>query len=157
MTVKKNQQAMAGFTLIELMVVVAIISILATLALPKFEQFQQKTILTEGIEMVSSIKESIALFRIENSASPLTSGGALGAVNINTLGLLVKVPEKTRFEFFITGNSSPDVPANSDNLRVGGRYPAGINSNSLDSLSLNSNELGVQFFKLQGTTNQTPY
>ena len=157
---KKNltkPKSMSGFTLIELMIVVAIISILATLALPRFERFQEQARLTEAINMISSIKESIELFRLENNASPLSSGGVLGTSGINDLGLLVKIPDDTHFEYFITPNPSGGVPASVDNLRVGARHPFGISSNALDALSVNSNEEGVQFYKLKGSTEQRPY
>jgi prepilin-type N-terminal cleavage/methylation domain-containing protein len=46
---KKSHKHMQGFTLIELMIVVAIISILATLALPRFQTFQAKAKRTEAV------------------------------------------------------------------------------------------------------------
>ena len=151
---KRNQN---GFTLIELMVVVAIISILATLALPKFEQFQQKARLTEAVEMVSSLKEGLLLFRLENQTSPIQSRSILGTTNINNIGLLVQIPEESYFEYFIATSSSSHVPGSADNLRVGARHPAGVISSATESLSVNSNENGVQFYKLEGSTTQTPY
>lgn len=51
----KIPSSMRGFTLIELMIVVAIISILATLALPKFERFQARSKHTEAHVNLASI------------------------------------------------------------------------------------------------------
>ena len=152
-----NLRSIEGFTLIELMVVVAIVSILATLALPRFERFQEKARLTEAIEMVSSIKESIELFRLEEGKTPLAAGARIGTSSINSLGLLVQIPDDTYFEYFISAGGSSIVPGSSSNLRVGARHPAGVTSTSIAATSINSNEEGTQFYKLKGSTEQIPY
>jgi len=70
---------------------------------------------------------------------------------------LVQLPDDTYFEYFITTNSSRDVPGNASNLRVGARHPAGVVSGNISSTSVNSNEEGVQFYKLKGSLDQVPY
>jgi len=44
-----------GFTMIELMIVVAIVSILATLTMPRFQMFQAKAKMTEGIANLKTL------------------------------------------------------------------------------------------------------
>ncbi len=59
---KKVQQ---GFTLIELMIVVAIIGILAAVALPAYQDYTIRAKVTEGMSLASSAKIAVA----ENAAS----------------------------------------------------------------------------------------
>ncbi|NMG73793.1 pilin [Aromatoleum diolicum] len=59
---KKVQQ---GFTLIELMIVVAIIGILAAVALPAYQDYTVRAKVSEGLTLASSAKVSVA----ENAAN----------------------------------------------------------------------------------------
>ena len=59
---KKVQQ---GFTLIELMIVVAIIGILAAVALPAYQDYTVRARVSEGMVLVSAAKATIS----ENAAS----------------------------------------------------------------------------------------
>lgn len=54
---KKIQQ---GFTLIELMIVVAIIGILAAVAIPAYQDYTVRSKVTEGLVLASSAKTSIS-------------------------------------------------------------------------------------------------
>ncbi|HUF74318.1 MAG TPA: pilin [Gammaproteobacteria bacterium] len=54
---KKVQQ---GFTLIELMIVVAIIGILAAIAIPAYQDYTIRAQVTEGLNLASSAKTAIA-------------------------------------------------------------------------------------------------
>jgi type IV pilus assembly protein PilA len=49
-----------GFTLIELMIVVAIIGILAAVALPAYQDYTIRAKVTEGISLASSAKTAVA-------------------------------------------------------------------------------------------------
>ena len=64
---KKVQQ---GFTLIELMIVVAIIGILASLAIPAYQSYTIRAQISEGLNLAGPLKNGIATFYNENGTFP---------------------------------------------------------------------------------------
>ena len=74
-----KRQVQAGFTLIELMIVVAIIGILAAVALPAYQDYTIKAKIGNALSAAGSLKTSVALCIQENGGSVTgCSGGALG-------------------------------------------------------------------------------
>ena len=65
-------QAQKGFTLIELMIVVAIIGILAAVALPAYKDYTVRAKVTEVILAASSGKDSVAEYFGVNNSFPTT-------------------------------------------------------------------------------------
>ena len=74
-----------GFTLIELMIVVAIIGILAAVAIPAYQDYTARAQVTEAVELLSGGKTSNAEYYADKGVWPLSSSSTMG----NTIGKYV--------------------------------------------------------------------
>ncbi len=65
-----------GFTLIELMIVVAIIGILAAVAIPSYQDYIARSQVTEAVGLLSGLKTPMAEFGADKGHWPTTLGAA---------------------------------------------------------------------------------
>lgn len=93
----KKQQ---GFTLIELMIVVAIIGILAAVAIPAYQDYTIRARVTEGLSLASGGKTAVAeyfasrgTFPTDNTDAGMApegdiSGNSVSAVEVDNTGMI---------------------------------------------------------------------
>ena len=72
-------KAQKGFTLIELMIVIAIIGILAAIAIPQYQDYVTRSKITEGLSVVQSIETAVA--ETYQSVGHLPSSGNTSGTN----------------------------------------------------------------------------
>ena len=76
---KKVQQ---GFTLIELMIVVAIIGILAAIAIPAYQDYTIRAQVSEGLNLSAGAKAAISEYYMDRGTFP--TNNALAGLSVNT-------------------------------------------------------------------------
>lgn len=77
----KMKQAQQGFTLIELMIVVAIIGILAAIAIPAYQDYTVRSKVTEVMTVASKDRTSVSEYYTSVGEMPADAGQA--GINVN--------------------------------------------------------------------------
>lgn len=107
--VSMKRGAQKGFTLIELMIVVAIIAILSAFALPAYQDYTIRTRVAEGLNLASSAKAAVTEYYTNFRAWPASNTDAgLAAPSKITGNGVTKVEVGAGGTITITYNSKVD-------------------------------------------------
>ena len=103
-----KKYSMQGFTLIELMIVVAIVAILAAIALPVYQDYLARSQVAEGMASAGAVKTAITEFTMAQGAFPpadrfadtvggrYTAGAAHSAAGVITVTMRNAAPVNNR-------------------------------------------------------------
>lgn len=115
---KSKRTNQKGFTLIELMIVVAVIGVLAAIAVPQYQKYVAKSEAASALASITGHRTNVETYVLENGTFPTTSAAL--PVPASPLGVIsyqntTSAAGSIQFEFNATG-VSPGVISSKVNL-----------------------------------------
>lgn len=99
-----------GFTLIELMIVVAIVGVLAAIAVPQYQDYVARAQFTEALSLTTGQKAPLAEYYSEKGKCPLNTGRAVGGIP-SSIDISGKYVEKVEIVASAGGKASDESPS----------------------------------------------
>jgi type IV pilus assembly protein PilA len=114
-----SQRVQQGFTLIELMIVVAIIGILAAIAIPAYQDYTIRSQVSEGLTLAAQAKTAVAESFSQNGSAPATRAAAgMSANAVDTSGNYVTGIEVANGTITITFGNRANTAVTGDTLKL---------------------------------------
>ena len=144
-----KRQLQRGFTLIELMIVVAIIGILAAIAIPQYQDYTIRARVSEAVNLASAAKSAVAEYFNTNQFMPTNNDSAGYSTPVTDIVKSISVaaqPNSSQATITVTLSSNPKL----GNAANGTLVLTGTGANDAVTWTCSASNTG-------GATNMTRY